>query len=993
MDYWNIGLLLAKLQNNELLAKQQKVNVSEEAFVPQEQLKPSSPTENLIRSIQFKELSPQELKMNCLENIDRAAYIKEVLNLPKTLPELFFYLKNPENAKNQHEMLLKSQLTENKPQKNVSLSNTLMNLPDTVVKDPVMQQLIQQIIKEEVPNQNVEHEQNNENNPNNNDNNNSNNNSKDQNLNSSENSNIKNNNSEISFKNTIQDSAAKQNAALQNSVNQTINNQNSNVINNNVLQNVSNQDKPNVVKENSQNIQLENQPSQQNNTQQNVINSSLQQQPQNVPQQDVIVQQQPQTQIQPQNQQVQPQQVQQPQSQSVQQPQVQQVQTEQPVQQQIQPNQVQPQNNQIQQQQNVPQQDVIVQQQPQTQIQPQNQQVQPQQPQVLQQNQPVQQQVQETQPQQVQTEQPIQVQPQQNQGQVQNNTVPQQQNVPQQEVAIQPQPAQPQAQQQTQPVKQQVPQVQPQQVQPQQNPVQPQNNTIPQQQNVPQQEVAIQPQPAQPQTQPVQQQVPQVQPQQVQPQQNPVQPQNNTIPQQQNVPQQEVAIQPQPAQPQAQQQTQPVKQQVPQVQPQQVQPQQNPVQPQNNTIPQQAPQALPPQLPNAQPHMLPQNPPVHPQLQPAPSQGPVVKPQIPQINVVNQNEILMPQKNIMPKEINAQQVSQNSVLPQNVQRHVHLPPPINNIPISNNQMSLNQLNLLPPNYQQMMQNAVQQPIMQNEIVIPKSSAHEIGTVSGMAAPITDSTMKDIQQFILNNMANMNAQAITAVNAPNSIENKDAMELFLSGLINIHDVGNLLKSSGKQAASALVLAMAAASKKGIDTSQIQDTLQFINASVATLGQDSPAQTLKSLMMLYLPWLPLNQGVGFDLEIESSQGDNNNTLSVLTVMIQTLNYGNLKGLFSLTTTNSVNIHIICSDKFPKDELLEKLNNETKIYSMQSNIEFEAQKPLKEEENENREAKVNLSATDELNPYLLLMAHSFIRNTILLDNLANLTPEKIG
>ena len=32
---------------------------------------------------------------------------------------------------------------------------------------------------------------------------------------------------------------------------------------------------------------------------------------------------------------------------------------------------------------------------------------------------------------------------------------------------------------------------------------------------------------------------------------------------------------------------------------------------------------------------------------------------------------------------------------------------------------------------------------------------------------------------------------------------------------------------------------------------------------------------------------------------------------------------------------------------------------------------------------EAKVNLSATNEMNPYLLLMAHAFIRNTIFIDS----------
>ena len=37
-------------------------------------------------------------------------------------------------------------------------------------------------------------------------------------------------------------------------------------------------------------------------------------------------------------------------------------------------------------------------------------------------------------------------------------------------------------------------------------------------------------------------------------------------------------------------------------------------------------------------------------------------------------------------------------------------------------------------------------------------------------------------------------------------------------------------------------------------------------------------------------------------------------------------------------------------------------------------------------NQQAKVNLSSTYELNPFLLLMAHSFIKNTIIIDSSAN-------
>ena len=54
----------------------------------------------------------------------------------------------------------------------------------------------------------------------------------------------------------------------------------------------------------------------------------------------------------------------------------------------------------------------------------------------------------------------------------------------------------------------------------------------------------------------------------------------------------------------------------------------------------------------------------------------------------------------------------------------------------------------------------------------------------------------------------------------------------------------------------------------------------------------------------------------------------------------------------------------------------------HSMTTKIDVESVEPKNTEPAQNQQAKVNLSATNEMNPYLLLMAHAFIRNTIYLD-----------
>ena len=132
------------------------------------------------------------------------------------------------------------------------------------------------------------------------------------------------------------------------------------------------------------------------------------------------------------------------------------------------------------------------------------------------------------------------------------------------------------------------------------------------------------------------------------------------------------------------------------------------------------------------------------------------------------------------------------------------------------------------------------------------------------------------------------------------------------------------------------------------------------------------------MLYLPWLPLEEGVGFDLDIETNN-DTEESDSILTITISTVNYGVVSATLILETSNSVHVSIECSKEFPKEELMLRIQNEEKNYSMNSVVTFSE----KEAKSEDKVAKVNMSQTTEINPYMLLMAHTIIRHTIEIDS----------
>ena len=215
---------------------------------------------------------------------------------------------------------------------------------------------------------------------------------------------------------------------------------------------------------------------------------------------------------------------------------------------------------------------------------------------------------------------------------------------------------------------------------------------------------------------------------------------------------------------------------------------------------------------------------------------------------------------------------------------------------------------------------------------------------------------------------------------NSIRN---LTISSNGLINLSEVASMIQANGKEAIAKLITSMANSAKLGLtDLSQMKDTAKLINASIAAASQNDSAQTMKLLMLLYLPWLPLQEGVGFDLEIEAGENSDGSD-SILVITITTLNYGTVTATLILESSNSVHVNIECVKEFPKDELLMRIEGDEKHYSMESVVSFEtsAQTTVNEAQ-EKPQAKINMSNTNEINPYLLLMSHTIIRHVIEID-----------
>jgi len=256
--------------------------------------------------------------------------------------------------------------------------------------------------------------------------------------------------------------------------------------------------------------------------------------------------------------------------------------------------------------------------------------------------------------------------------------------------------------------------------------------------------------------------------------------------------------------------------------------------------------------------------------------------------------------------------------------------------------------------------------------------------------IQNRTTADAQKQILSDLDGLNSEIQSAEEALETAVTKalqsELKKLDITGgMISLDKISRLIQKNGKLAITKIIMNMTEASKSGItDLSQMKEMAKFINASISVAAEDNPQKTLKMFLLLYLPWLPLEEGVGFDIEIEErKQESGQESDSILIITVTTINYGTVKAVLILETSNSVQVTIDCSDKFPKKELQLRIEKEQTFYSMESVLTFKTDENIKPDGKQKQAASVNMAQTTEINPFLLLMAHALIKHIIEIDN----------
>lgn len=222
-----------------------------------------------------------------------------------------------------------------------------------------------------------------------------------------------------------------------------------------------------------------------------------------------------------------------------------------------------------------------------------------------------------------------------------------------------------------------------------------------------------------------------------------------------------------------------------------------------------------------------------------------------------------------------------------------------------------------------------------------------------------SNMKDLALFLASQGKTVTAKELNALMS----QNLDLSKLLV-----------LLQTNGKTALEKIQKLITTMNQSGVfDTRQLKEMAVLVNACIPA-NDASSSQILKSLMIMYLPWLPLNESAAFNLGAESeNDAKNSSGEDVITIMITTKNYGMVKVLL-YKEDKGFNLDINCTEDFPKDALNEAIKSENTSSGINPTVIYTTRAATDGDKSE--EPKVEFAKTTKISPQLLVLTHTIIK-----------------
>jgi hypothetical protein len=227
--------------------------------------------------------------------------------------------------------------------------------------------------------------------------------------------------------------------------------------------------------------------------------------------------------------------------------------------------------------------------------------------------------------------------------------------------------------------------------------------------------------------------------------------------------------------------------------------------------------------------------------------------------------------------------------------------------------------------------------------------------------------------------------------PDKATQKTAL-LLITSTLNTAELSALLQSSSKDAMSNLYKMLAQFNQVGMtvkdeQTAELSKLISFVAASAT-----SDVQSVRTAMLMYLPWLPLTDPNAFKLEIGNKGGEEEKEVDdYITIMIQTENYGNLQADIYRTKEDGLLIQVTSSETFPQKDFIALMSEESKKYSVDINLDMTQKAAFNKDKNEKKQTEVFINVSSGINPFLLLISNSVIRTIHIIDEKENLREQR--
>lgn len=239
-----------------------------------------------------------------------------------------------------------------------------------------------------------------------------------------------------------------------------------------------------------------------------------------------------------------------------------------------------------------------------------------------------------------------------------------------------------------------------------------------------------------------------------------------------------------------------------------------------------------------------------------------------------------------------------------------------------------------------------------------------------------------QAILLKDLMNLPKEitSLLALLAFDNTDNKLVQELFKDAtkLILISDIQKLLDTNSKELLNKLIKLIQPTSGNIQNIDQLKELINAMQKLMPALNTQNN-EVLKSVILMYLPWLPLVQPQDIHIEYEQKPASEEQSEDVsLVIYATTENIGRLKCVV-ISNNNDLNIQIesLNYDESHKDylsELIKKINLEVKSVKIKANAELLAYKSKELNRSERRE--VSIHHGQSVSPKVLMAAHIITR-----------------